>query len=242
MRPLGVLLWLALPLAAGPAIRVVAVERIGPPPFEDDRRVYRLEGENAAQLKPGEVLQLSRPGDPRDPGRLKVAFLEPGRASAYLESRGATYPLVGDLALSRRMQPVPALPSIHNLPDLSVRPPRLSAPPAASEATPPAALPSSPAEVVPVPPRRESIYFLEGDGSLSPKGRDKLQAAVRAWGAEGRWVIALPEDRLLPDRVRQGRILGIRRALTGFGVGKVEVKDTPRRDGDTGDVAYVEKG
>lgn len=229
-------LWLALPLAAGSAVRVVAVERLGWPPYEDDRRIYRLEGDEASRLRPGEVLHLSRPGDPRNLGRLKVAFLEKGRASAYLESRGATYPLVGDLALSRRMEPVPALPSAHPLPDLSLR----SLPPPPAILVAPA--PPLPSREVPPPSRHESIYFLEGDGSLSPKGRDKLQAAVRSWGADGRWVIAIPEDRVLPEKVRQGRIQAIRKALGGLGVGKVDLKETQRKDGDNGDVVYVEKG
>lgn len=238
MRLPWLFLWLALPLAAGSAVRVVAVERLGWPPYEDDRRVYRLEGDEASRLRPGEVLLVSRPGDPRNLGRLKVAFLEKGRASAYLESRGSTYPLVGDLALSRRMEPVPAFPSAHPMPDLSLR--SLPPPPASLVVPAPAEAPTS-REASP-PPRHESIYFLEGDGSLSPKGRDKLQAAVRSWGADGRWVIAIPEDRVLPEKVRQGRIQAIRKALGGFGVGKVDLKETQRKDGDNGDVVYVEKG
>ena len=40
------------------------------------------------------------------------------------------------------------------------------------------------------------VLLIEGDGSLSPKGRDKVLAAVRAWGVEGRWRLALPVNRL----------------------------------------------
>lgn len=239
MRRLWVLFWLVLPLAADTAVRVVAVERLGWPPYEDDRRIYRLQGEEASRLRPGEVLQLFRPGDPRNPGRLKVAFLEPGRASAYLEAHGATYPLVGDLALSRRLDPVPALPVPAALPDLSLHPPK-SAPPAEAPGGTAAALA---APVPPAPARwHESIYFLEGDGSLSPKGREKLQQAVRAWGVGGRWTLAVPASLLLPEKVKQARIQALRKALGALGVGTIEVAEVPRRDGDTGDVVYVEKG
>lgn len=248
-------LCLTLPLAAGAGLRVVAVERKGLPPFEDDRRVYRLEGEEAAGLRPGDVLQLVRPGDPRDPGRLKVADREGGQVSAYLDTRGSTYPLIGDQAVLRRMGAVPALPPTRPLPDLALHPPRLAPP-----ASPPvaAAAPARPAEPVrariesenhastpavqPVAGRHESIFFLEGDGSLSPKGREKLQAAVRAWGAEGRWILAVPEDRVIPEPVRQARTQALRRALKALGVGRIEQREVPRKDGDTGDVVYLEKG
>lgn len=242
MRCSWPLLALTLPLGADATLRVVAVERAGWPPFEDNRRIYRLEGQQITRLHPGEVVQLFRPGDPRDPGRLKVAFLEGGRASAFLEARGATYPLVGDLAMSRRMAALPTFPVPAGLPDFKARPPE--DPPTLAVPGPPAPAPvAQPAAASEPPPsRRESIYFLEGDGSLSPKGRDKLQLAVRTWGVEGHWILALPESRVLPERVRQARIQAIRKALGGFGVSRVELKDVPRRDGDTGDVVYIEKG
>jgi hypothetical protein len=240
--PLFTLL-LTLPLAAGSGLRVVAVERVGWPPFEDDRRIYRLEGEEAPRLRPGEVLQLFRPGDPRNPGRLKVASLEGGRVSAHLESRGTTYPLVGDQAISRRAAPLPALPARTGMPDLSLRPPK-GLPPADSSLRP--AVQSVVAE--PAVPRaaqpstqQESIYFLEGDGSLSPKGRDKLQQSVRAWGTAGQWILAVPQDRVLPEKVRQSRIEAIRKVMGALGVGKIEIREVQRRDGDTGDVVYLEK-
>lgn len=265
MRSPWLSLCLTLPLAASPSLRVVAVERKGLPPFEDDRRVYRLEGEEAARLRPGDLLQLARTGDPRDPGRLKVIALEGGRVSALLETRGATYPLVGDQATARRMTPVPSLPVTAPLPDLALRPPRTAAPPDPPKAKAAPAETAAPAPAVPVPAsppaaphggavaaappvvaavarRHESIFFLEGDGSLSPKGREKLQGAVRAWGPEGPWSLAVPEDRVIPDKVRQARVQAIRRALGALGVGRTSLREVQRKDGDTGDVVYVEKG
>ena len=233
MRTRWLTFCLALPLVAGTSIRITAVERKGWPPFEDDRRIYRLEGEGAARLRPGEVLQLFRPGEPRNPGRLKVAFLEAGKAAAFLESRGPIYPLVGDLALSRRMIPIPALPAVAVLPDLSLRPPATAAPPESAKTPEATVVPAS---------RHESIFFLEGDASLSPRGRDKLQSAVRAWGVEGRWILTMPENRVLPGKVRQNRIQAIRKTLVGLGVGTVEIKEGPRRPGDSGDVVYLAKG
>lgn len=243
-----------LPLAAGASLRIVAVERKGLPPFEDDRRIYQLAGEEAARLRPGEVLQLVRPGDPRDPGRLKVTGQEGGRASACLEARGTTYPLVGDQAILRRADPVPSLPALALLPDLALRPPRSGPPPEASPgrvASAPSASPVHAADrshAAPLlrpaadPERREPIFFLEGDGSLSPKGREKLQGVVRTWGAGGRWSLAIPEDRVIPDKVRQARIRAIRSALAALGVDRAGVRETQRRSGDHGDVVYVEKG
>lgn len=265
--PRPVLLLLALPLAAAPALRLVAVERRGLPPFEDDRRVYRLEGEEASRLRPGEVVQLVRPGDPRDPGRLKVSGFEGGRASATLERRGVTYPLIGDEALVRRVAQVPALPASRTLPDLSVRSPKAVPPPEpppkptpAAHAPAPAvhaapvahakpapeahAVPAHPAPVhaTPVPhaapATRASIYFLEGDGSLSPKGREKVVAAVHA-GSGGAWILGVPGDLVLPEKVRQARIQAVRRALSGAGASRVTVREVPRRDGDFGDVVYL---
>jgi len=260
MRTPCLCLCLLLPLAADAPLRVAAVERAGSPPFEDDRRIYQLEGEEAPRLRPGESLQLVRPGDARNPGRLKVASVEGGRASAFLEARGSTYPLIGDLAVSRRLAAVPVLPVQANLPDLGLRPPQAVPPPESPRNLVPAApLAGPPAEpqkqvTLPVPPppvespretplksRREAIYFLEGDGSLSPKGRDKVQAAVRTWGAEGRWRLALPVNRLLPEKVRLSRIQGLRKALEAAGIRRVDLKDVERHDRDTGDVVYLEK-
>lgn len=232
MRASWVLLCLFLPCGAGAPLRVAAVERRGWPPFEDDRRTYRIAGEGAASLQPGEVLLLHRPGDPRDPGRLKVTARDGAQALAHLAARGATYPLVGDRARPWRAAPVPGFPANQDLADLGLRPPKLEPPMVPAVESRAAAAHAA---------LREAIHFLEGDAALSPKGREKLQRLVREWGASGPWILSRPESRLLPETVRQARVQAIRKALAGFGAGRVEVREIPRPDGSTGDVVYVGK-
>lgn len=251
-------LLLALPLAAS-GLRVVAVERSGWPPYEDDRRTYRLAGEGTAVLRPGDLLRLARPGEVRDLGRLRVVAVEPGRVSARLETRGATYPLIGDQAEPGAVFRMPGFPPTAALPDVRLRPPAVAVPaePMEKLRTVPAPMPAAPMQATPQPAapppattqpaapeshrRVESIFFLEGDGSLSPKGRDKLQRAVAAHGAGGRWVLAVPEDRVLPERVSTQRVQALRRALAALGVVQVGVREVPRGEGEPADVVHLER-
>ena len=257
---------LALPLMAGPALRIAAVERKGWPPFEDDRRVYRIEGEAVARLRVGEKLILQRPGTDIDPGRLKVAVVAPGFVEAYLDRPGSTYPLRGDVAEPGQGLPLPPIPAVRIVQDLLPAQPRLQPPP---DPPAPVQLPSrasahgtapakrsvhnlAPAEShgrpavgqtsepAPVHPRLlEPVYFLEGDGALSPKGREKLGRIVETWGADGAWSLSLPEDRILPARIREARIQAVRRALRNLGVQRLEVRAAELQPGDRGDVLYV---
>lgn len=261
-RALGLAL-IALPLVAGEALHIVAVERKGWPPFEDDRRVYRIEGGEVSRLRVGERLTLQRQGSSVDPGRLKVAAVAPGYAEAYLERRGSAYPLRGDVAEAPQGLPLPRIPALQPGPDLRPAQPRLQPPPEAVPALPapvatralprlpvrsahPAEAPrnegSHPAEARhSAPLHQEAVFFLEGDGALSPKGREKLRRIVEAWGADGAWSLGLPQDRTLPPSVREARIQSLRRALRGLGVGRLEVRAADLRPGDRGDVVYAAK-
>jgi hypothetical protein len=87
----------------------------------------------------------------------------------------------------------------------------------------------------------EPIFFLEGDGALSPKGAEKLRRLVESWGAQGSWSLGVPEDRTLLVAVREARIQAIRRALRALGVGSVERHVAELRPGDRGDVIYASK-
>ncbi len=254
MKPFFALALLALPLAAGEGLRIAAVERKGSPPFEDDRRVYRIEGADVARVRVGEKLILSRAASAADPGRLKVAVVAPGFAEAYLDRRGSTYPLLGDQAEPGRARALPEIPRLRHEPDLRLVQPSLTPP----LDPPPTLLPSTAGSPVtpsghgrpaagagepePYLPRfQEPVFFLEGDGALSPKGREKLKRIVADWGAEGVWSLGLPEDRTLPSKVRETRIRTLRAALRGLGVDRLEVRSIDLRPGDRGDVVYAAK-
>jgi hypothetical protein len=232
-----------LPLGAGEALRVAAVERKGWPPFEDDRRVYRIEGEGVAALRVGEKLRLQHPGVPGDPGVLKVALVAPGFAEANLERRGRDYPLKGDLAEPARARALPPIPGLRPEVDLRPAQPRLQPPSDAPQPQPlPAPAPVHAAPKVDAPPTKaEPIFFLEGDGALSPKGVEKLRRLVEAWGVQGAWSLGVPEDRALPARVREARVQALRRALRSLGVATLEVRAAEVRAGDRGDVVYAGK-
>jgi hypothetical protein len=235
MNPFLALILAALPLAAGEALHVAAVERKGWPPFEDDRRVYRIEGGDVSRLRVGENLTLQRPGTSAEPGRLKVARVAPEFAEAYLEQRGGTYPLRGDLAEPPASLDLPRIPEIKAGQDLRPATPSLEPPPEQ-----PAAHDLAP--TAPLHPRLlEPVYFLEGDAALSPKGREKLKRMVAEWGADGAWFLGLPEDRTLPSKVREERIRALRGALRSLGVGRLELRAVELRLGDRGDVVYAAK-
>jgi len=97
----------ACALAAAP-LRVVSVDRPGLPPYEDDQRVYRLEGPECRTLRVGEILPLRRQGEPRRLGKLEVLSVHLDHADARLAEAGETFPLKGDEALCR--EPLRALP------------------------------------------------------------------------------------------------------------------------------------
>jgi len=226
------LAFLVLPLLAEGPLRVAAVDRRGWPPFEDDRRVYRIEGEAASRLRVGEKLALQRSGSSVDPGRLKVATVSTGFAEAYLERRGNTYPLKGDWAEPGQALSLPRIPGIRPEQDLRPVQTRLQPPEE----------PAAAAIDTPFHPRfLEPVYFLEGDAALSPKGREKLKRLVELWGPAGRWSLGLPEDRTVSDRVREARTQALRRAFRSLGVARVDVGAAEVRPGERGDVVYVAK-
>ena len=180
-------------LAAAQPLRVVAVVRSGAPPFEEDERLYRLEGDGCQTLTVAEHLTLRREGEKRSLGRLRVAAVKDGYALARLDSPGETYPLKGDLAVRHeRAIALPPLP----LPS--------EAPMVASEAL----APRSPGLAVPRDPsrcdRRETLYFLKGSGELSAAGLAKLRAWVGEWGAGGRWILLVPAG--APAALTQARL------------------------------------
>jgi hypothetical protein len=163
-------------------------------------------------------VRLARPGLPLFPGELIVLSNESGYALAKLHQPGATFPMRGDLALLP--EPLRSLPA---LPGASQPLPMPLAP-----ATP---APEPPSLAPPPPPpgadHQEPIFFLPQGTSLTPGAKDKLKAWVGAWGAGGRWVLALPLGQ--GSGLTEARLQALREELMRLGVAKVETDATAQQ-------------
>ena len=222
-------------------LTVINAVREGQPPYEASDRLYRVEGEGSDQLRPGRVLLLIRPRDPRPMGQLEVVKTGPGFVLARIRKPGASYPMKGDQAIPR--EPLRHLPSLPSLPSAGrplsasfARPATLALP---VPLEPLRSLPSLPGPgralgssvsrpailALPVPPpagaHREPIFFLPDQAILTPAARSKLKAWVAAWGRAGRWALALPPS--LPSPLNEARITVLREELTRLGVATVEL-------------------
>ncbi|MDR0499234.1 MAG: hypothetical protein LBH03_05835 [Holophagales bacterium] len=98
-----------LPKSQVDELRIVAVEQTGKPPYEPDGRVYRLTGKSASRIKPGEVLIIKRPKEPRDIGLLRVVSVQADMVTAKLEVKGEAFPLKGDLVLPLASLEIPTI-------------------------------------------------------------------------------------------------------------------------------------
>jgi len=217
MRKVLLSLLCAASLAAGP-LRVTQVVREGPPPYEESSRLYRLEGDGCQVLKAGEILTLSRAGERRSPGQLKVTAVKDG------------YALKGDLAAGR--EPLRRLPLL----------------PALTQAFPPVAGPAQPAvpvpllaQAAPVILEREPVFFRLGEGTLSPAGRTKLKSWVATWGQDGHWVLACPPWPGETPTLRDSRVGALRGELEHLGIAQVEVLTLPAEKPGHFPVIYVER-
>jgi hypothetical protein len=196
-----------LPLRALPPLAVAQVVREGQPPYEDDERRYRLEGDGCGQLHQGQMVLLVRPGAARLVGQLEVVAVHPDYALARLRRSGAGFPMKGDLAVPlETLQPLPGLPTVGQPLAPS---PGLSAPPAAP--------------ALPVPAlggaHLEPIFFLPEATTLTPGAQAKLKAWVKAWGRAGRWMVALPP----PDSpLAAARVRAVHEELLRLGARRVE--------------------
>lgn len=222
----------ALP-AASPPLAVAQVVREGLPPYEDAERRYRLEGDGAAQLRPGQVLLLVRPGEPRVLGLLEVVSVAPDHALARLSRAGATFPMKGDLVVPREPLPtLPALPEERPLPAAGLHPPAVPVLPEPPEPAPP------PPPPVPMPepsgsgrqpdlpqigPHCQPIFFLPAEAYLTPGARAKLRTWVQTWGRGGRWTLTLTGAEPPDAPLAQARIRSLREELSRLGVAKVQV-------------------
>lgn len=206
-------------LPAAEPLRIVAVEREGLPPFEDARRLYRLQG--PARVSPGEYLELHRPGSSAAPGRLRVLRTTPEGVLALLDRRGDTYPLKGDVAQHWEVAVMPDLPGSRGLGT--------------------AAGPLEPALAVPREARalREPIFFLPGDATLSPLGRAKLQGWVQDLG-QGQWTLEVPPAKGRSGRLVQARAKVLKAALETAGARTVQIRAGHAAPPDRPDRVWVQ--
>ena len=213
-------------LLASPPLHVAAVVRSGLPPYEDESRLYRLEGAGCLALRVGERLSLQRTGERRRLGRLQVTAIKGDHALARLVEGGEAYPLKGDLAVRYEealgLPALPTAPPPATPPDLTVKPP-LSAPVLA------------PSRVG----HREPIFFLKGSAELSPGGRAKLAAWVKAWGVEGHWLVGCPEGAGWPPSLQEARLEQIRGELKRLGVGRVDLRSQAQEAPGKYDAVFV---
>lgn len=239
----------------GPAsLRVVAVVRKGLPPYEENDRLYRVEGKGCALLKVEETLILRRMGEKRSPGKLRVMEAHWDHALACLLEGGETYPLIDDLALRiDPPEPLPPMPASAPMQTsiaaaaMEVRIPLREEPkvlplpapvPIQAKVIPEIPAPEPPAQV-PVREKRQPIYFIKGDASLSPGALRKLKTYRESWNANVAWTLVCPGSPGLSLAVQHDRIAALREELGRLGIEWVEVRFTPAEAPGKYDVIYV---
>ncbi len=244
-----------------PPWRIAAVVRQGPPPYTDgEGRVYRLEGSANPRFQIGQLLVLSRPGDPvARPGTLKVLSVGPDHVLAHLHEKGNTFPLKGDVC------GVEAFSA-----PISAEQPKIAAPASSlspviqAGATPPFLWTqesfgkslTSMEKLLPVHPQpwvekkieaprfsqeprhTETLFYGRQSGTLSPAGQAKLKAWVETWGIQGRWVLLLPSAER-SEELLQAREKGLRAFLENLGVASIEVRRLPEASSGKYDQAHI---
>lgn len=99
-----------------------------------------------------------------------------------------------------------------------------------------------PQAILPPPPlpRREPIYFLKGDASLSPGALAKLQTWTSTWSTGGTWSLACPEGAAGTYPILEARIRALRTELGRLQVVRLETRLAPKVDPGVYDPIYVE--
>jgi hypothetical protein len=90
-------------------------------------------------------------------------------------------------------------------------------------------------------PKREPIFFIKGDGTLSPGAIVKLKTWVEAWGVKGKWILGCPTGPGLTYELLEKRLLAIRAELLKLGVAKVDTVLLPSQPAGPYDAIYVIK-
>jgi len=217
MRSFLLCLCLTGGLGAQAPLHIVAVERRGPPPYEEADRIYALDGGQEQGLRVGARLLVRRPGEAKALGHLWLTRVYPARAEARFEPAAEASPMKGDLALREELKPLPEL-------RLEVAPLPGAPPP----------LPSG------VPPPQEGLlFFLPRQAGLSPAGQKKLETWVGVWGTAGRWAVQVPMAKAVRPALRNQRAEALRRALQTLGVAQVAVEGGIRAAEGPNDPAWV---
>ena len=205
-------------LRAEAPLRIVAVERKGPPPYEGLDRVYRVDGGREQGLRAGQRMAVCRTGAARPLGHLRLTEVRAGEAEARFESAEGAFPMKGDRVLPVDLPGLPAFPAL--------------APEALAVPAPPEA-PGGP------PPQEGLLFFLPQRSDLSPAGQKKLEAWVETWGPGGHWVVQVPASRALRPVLQKQRAEVLQAALKALGVGSARVESEPRTAEGRFDPAWV---
>lgn len=207
MRWFPLCLGLAGILGAQTQLRVVSVERRGPPPYEEADRIYGLDGGQDRGLRMGGRLVIRRPGEVVRLGHLRVVELQAHRSATRFEPEGTRYPMKGDLAIPEEPWRVPELQALD--PE-------------------PIPLAPSPRAAAKAPPTEGVLYFLSGSAELSPAGLKKLETWVQAWGPGGQWVLQVPPSKALNADLQHRRAETLLAALRSLGVEHTKLETQPR--------------
>ena len=89
--------------------------------------------------------------------------------------------------------------------------------------------------------RRETIFFIQGDATLSPGALDKLKTLTKSWGTKGTWTVACPSNPGITYDLLQKRILILRSELQKLGVSTIETKLLPKEPIGEYDTIYIVK-
>jgi len=218
MRWFLVCLGLVGALSAKEALRIVAVERQGLPPYESADRIYRLDGGQDRGLRVGDRLLVKRPGEVRAFGHLYMTEVLKDQAGARFEPMAALSPMKGDLAILEVMK---WMPEAGRLETDSL--PLIPAPKARPEA----------------PPQEGLLFFLPQQSELSQAGVKKLESWVEQWGAKGLWVIQVPTAKALKPALQKQRADTLQAALRTLGVEQLKLETSPRAVESKYDPAWI---
>ena len=210
-------------------LTVTRVERNGTAPYGDKERLYRIEGDGVDHLLPGDILQLHRASSDLIMPRLEVAVAMPDHALARLIFPGETFPLLGDVAWPRgEIDPLPALPGLQDA--------KLGSDVPGLQPTAPAAKPPAPLGAA---PRRETLYYLQGESRITPAGLVKVKAWVKAWGPREAWFLACPAWPGEPLDLRSARLSVLQEALKQLGIPHADLRILPEPAAGKYPLVYV---
>jgi hypothetical protein len=195
------LISLCLPLGAQAPFTIASVDRVGPPPYESEGRIYRLDAGQNRGVRVGERLAVRRPGQPRPLGHLQVVTVGAEVAGTVFLPSAGDWPMKGDLVTREELAGLPTWAEV----DIEPLP-----------------VPLAPKPGMAAPPREGLIYFLPQRADLSPAGRKKVESWVQHWGVEGRWVVQIPLSKALKPTLQKQRADALLTALRELGVHEVE--------------------